>query len=105
MKHTPPLYLRLVVVRDHVRETAFAAVIPVLVGGHKDASAAHFSGALLAEPLNLAVLVDLVEFEHSEGNLLAHVLCLLGLGVRLLLALFATTTKAEHKVKVDSSML
>lgn len=42
---------------------------------------------------------NLVVFEHRQLDLLPLVLVLLWSGVRLLLPLFSTTTKSEHKVQ------
>merc|ERR1711972_109648 len=56
-------------------------------------------GTILTQPLNLATVIHLVEAQHSKLHLLLLVLQLLGLGVRLLLALLTATTQTEHQVK------
>jgi len=77
---------------------ALAAVLSVLVLGHEDASTALLAGALSAQAGDLVAL-DLVVLKHSKLNLLVLVGDLLRLGVHLLLALLATTTKAENKME------
>jgi len=70
------------------------------VVGHEDPGAALGVGALLAEAGDLAGgVVHLVELEHGELHLLVLVLDLLGLGVRLLLALLGASPQAEHQVQ------
>jgi hypothetical protein len=70
------------------------------VVGHEGPRAALGVGALLAEAGDLAGgVVDLVELEHGELHLLVLVLDLLGLGVRLLLALLGSSAEAEHQVQ------
>jgi hypothetical protein len=95
-KQTPAL--RLLVV--DVGEAALAAVVAVEVVGHEGAGAAVGVGALLAEAGHLAGgVVHLVELEEGELDLLVLVLDLLGLGVRLLLALLGAAAEAEHQVE------
>lgn len=48
-------------------------------------------GAVLAQPLHFAVIINLVELEHGQLDVLVHMLDLLGLRVGLLLALLTTT--------------
>ena len=71
----------------------------VEVVGHEGAGAALGVGALLAEPLDLPAVVDLVELEDGELDLLVLVLDLLGLGVGLLLPLLGAAAEAEHEVE------
>ena len=71
----------------------------VEVVGHEGAGAALRVGALLAEALDLAGVVDLVELEDGELDLLLLVLDLLWLCVGFLLALFGATAKAEDQVE------
>ena len=80
---------------DEVGEVALAAVVPVEVHGHEDARPADLVRALAAQARHLVVAVHLVELEHCELHLLALVLDLLGLGVRLLLALLAAALELE----------
>jgi hypothetical protein len=90
--------LRLLIV--DVGEAALAAVVAVEVVGHEDTRTALGVGALLAEAGHLAGgVVHLVELQHCELHLLVLVLDLLGLGVRLLLALLGATSEAEHQVE------
>ena len=82
---------------DHVRDVALAAVDAVKVLGHEGRRAALRAG--LPEALDLAAVVDLEELEHSELDLAVLVLLLLGLGVRLLLALLASSEQREGAVE------
>jgi hypothetical protein len=83
-----------------VGEAALAAVVAVEVVGHEGAGAAVGVGALLAEAGHLAGgVVHLVELEEGELHLSVLVLDLLGLGVRLLLALLGAAAEAEHQVQ------
>jgi len=96
----------------------FATVLAVVHGSHEDTGTTLSRGsvvgklsllvdaetylgrrALPAETLNLPVTVDLVVLEHSELDLLALVLDLLGGGVDLLLALLAASTETQHQVE------
>lgn len=63
---------------------------------HECPSATLSVRALLAQPHNLAGIINSVKLKHSELNLLLLMLDLLGLGVGLLLPLLGTTAKAEH---------
>ena len=83
----------------HEGELALAAVLTVLVPGHKDAGTALGRGALATEALDVAIAVDLVVPEDGHLDLLALVGDALGGGVNLLLALLGTTTQAEHQVE------
>ena len=69
------------------------------VVGHESPGAALGVGAFLAEPLDLAGVVDLVELEEGELDFLVLVLDLLGLGVGLLLARLGAAAEAEDEVK------
>jgi hypothetical protein len=75
---------------------ATSAVNSVEVSSHEDTGSAL--GANLAKALNLARVVDLVEFKNAELHLLVLVLLLLWLGVHLLFTLFTTTEEAERDV-------
>ena len=75
----------------HVGEAAFAAVLPVKVGGHENACTALFAGALATQTVDLAVVVDAVVLEHGKLDLLVLVFLLLGCSVILLLAFIGTT--------------
>lgn len=80
-------------------QVAFAAVVTIFVGSHKDTGTAGFAGALTTQTVDLAVFVDLVVLEDGEFDLLPLVLDLLGGGVILLLALLGTTTQAQHQMQ------
>ena len=81
-------------VLEHEGEVALAAVVPVEVHSHEDASAAL--GALFPQARHLAAgLVHLVVLKHRQLHLLMLGLDLLGLGVCLLLALLATTQELK----------
>jgi len=84
---------------EDVGTVATAAVLAVVHGSHENTSATGFRRAFAAQPLNLAIAIDLVVLEHSELGLLALVLDLLGSAVDLLLALLRTTTEAEDEVE------
>jgi len=73
--------------------------VAIEVVGHERSGAALSVGALLAEPLHLAGVINLVELQDGELHLLVLVLDLLRLGVGLLLALLGTTTETEDKVE------
>merc|ERR1711875_168889 len=79
--------------------TALAAVLPVSVARHEHASTALGVGALATQASDLAVLVNLVVFEHGQLGLLLLVLVLLGGGVVLLLPLLGATTQTQHEVQ------
>merc|ERR1719238_2171787 len=70
---------------NEISQVAFAAVVAVLVHGHEDARTANLMGAFTPQSGDLVVGIDFVELEDSELHL--H---LLGLGVSLLLTLFAS---------------
>ena len=84
---------------EDVRQAAFTAILPVKMGCHEDTGIALFAGALTSETGDLAVLVNLVEFEHSELDLLLLMLVLLVCGVGLLLALLGSTTRSQHQME------
>ena len=83
----------------HVGEPALAAVLPVKVGGHEDASTALLARALPAETVDLAVIVDAVVLEDGQLDLLVLVLLLLGRRVVLLLAFLSSSAESQHQVK------
>jgi len=89
--------LALLAVLEHDAVTALAAVVAVVVHGHEDSSTAALT--LLSEASDGVVLADGVVPEDGELHLLVNVLYALGGGVLLLLALLATTAKAEHQVE------
>lgn len=70
-----------------------------MVPGHEDTGTAVCVGALTAETGDLAGLVNLVILEDSKFHLLLLVTNLLWSGVRLLLALFATTEQFGVEVE------
>lgn len=59
--------------------------------GHEDATAAGLRWAFLAQPCDVVVLIDFVEFQHSKLHLFVLVFLFLRLGVGLSLALLAST--------------
>merc|ERR1711970_526151 len=93
--------MRLLVFRlvEAVSQTTLSTVVPVKVAGHEHTSSALVSGALTTQTVDLAILIDLVVFEHSKLDLLPLVLVLLGGGVGLLLPLLGTTTESQHQVQ------
>jgi len=72
-------------------QTAFTAVLSVLVVAQKDAGAASFLWAFFSFPLQFADVIDLVEFQGGELDLGPNVLDLFWGGVDLLLPLSATS--------------
>ena len=87
-----------------VGESALTAVVAITVTGHEGPGAAVGVGALLAEALHLAGVVDLVELEDGELDLLLLVLDLLGFGVGLLLPLLSHAA-AEAEDEVEGALL
>jgi len=69
------------------------------VGGHEDTSTTLLAGTLTTQTSDLAILINLVEFEDSKLDLLLLMLGLLGGGVVLLLALLGTTTQTQHQME------
>ena len=65
--------------------------LTVEVSSHEDSSTALLSGALAAQTIDLAVVVNLVVLEHGELDLPVLVLDLLGGSVVLLLPLLGTS--------------
>merc|ERR1719402_1334453 len=84
---------------EYIREAALAAVLPVVVGRHEDASSTLLGRALPPQPVDLAVVVHLVVLEHGQLDLLVLVLDLLGCGVILLLPLLGTSPQPEDQVQ------
>merc|ERR1719234_2060673 len=84
---------------EHVGETTLAAVLTVKVSSHEDSSTTLLSGALAAQTVDLAVVVNLVVLEDSELDLPVLVLDLLGGGVVLLLPLLGTSPQPEYEVE------
>ena len=76
---------------------AFPAVDAVKVLRHESGRAALRAG--LPEALDLAAVVDLEELEHAELDLAVLVLLLLRLGVRLFLALLASSEQRQRAVE------
>merc|ERR1719330_1801821 len=87
----------LVTLLDQVRQMALAAVVAVRVHRHEHAGAAQFVRAFAPQASDFIVGVDLIELEHCELHLFALVLDLLGLCVRLLLALLSSTFKLQRQ--------
>merc|ERR1712070_1013108 len=87
----------LTVLREHVSKATLSAILAVEVGRHEDSRAADRVVANATQASDLALAIDLVVLENMKLDLL--VLDLLGLGVRLLLALLATATQAQHQVE------
>lgn len=89
-----------------VRKTALAAVDTIVVCCHEDTSATVLVRTLATQPLDLAIVTDLVVLEDGHLHFLVLVLELLGLSVRLLLALLATTEEAaedgERRARLDA---
>merc|ERR1712157_60774 len=95
-RKTLPSTLGLLLVVE-VGVARLAAVVAVVVLRHEGVRAG--GRRVLAQPRDLAVVLDLVEAEHAELVLLADVLGLLGLGVGLLLALLAAAAQPQHEVQ------
>ena len=70
--------------------------LTVEVSSHEDSSTALLSGALAAQTIDLAVVVNLVVLEHGELDLPVLVLDLLGGGVVLLLPLLGTSPQPKE---------
>ena len=87
------LFLRFV---EHVGEATLSAVLTIEVRRHEDASTALLRRALPPQPVDLAVIVNLVVLQHSQLNLAVLVLDLLGSGVILLLALLSSTPQPKN---------
>merc|ERR1719330_91856 len=87
----------LVTFLDQVCQVALAAVVTVRVHSHEHAGAAQFVRALAPQASDFIVGINLVELEYCELHLFTLVLYLLGLGVRLLLALLSSTFKLERQ--------
>ncbi|WVZ05795.1 hypothetical protein V8G54_019141 [Vigna mungo] len=66
---------------------------------HEGSSTALSVGALLAEPLHLSGVVNLIELQDSELHLLVLVLDLLRLGICLLLTLLGATAETEDEME------
>merc|ERR1740115_710610 len=90
---------RLVLLVEHVRKAALAAILAVEVARHENTRAALRVRAHAPQAGDLAVAIDLVVLEHGQLHLLVLVLDLLRLGVLLLLALLAATAQAQHQVQ------
>ena len=78
---------------------ALATILTIFVLGHKDGGTTGLIGAFAARTDNTIICIDLVILEDGKSNLLSLVFDLLRGGIVLLLLLFATTTKSEHKMK------
>ena len=72
------LYRRLGTGGDGISQTAFAAVLTILVEGHEGASTALGSRAFTTEAYDLAVGLDLIVLQDRHLDLLTLVLNLLG---------------------------
>jgi hypothetical protein len=81
------------------REVATAAVVAVKVGPHEHTSAAVLMGALLPQPSDLVIVVDLVVLQDRQLNGLVLVRDALGRCKHLLLALLRTATEAQNQVQ------
>lgn len=66
------------------------------MNSHSHSHTALLVGARLAQALHLAVVIHAVKFENRKLYAFVNVLDLLGLGVRLLLALLTPTAKTKH---------
>merc|ERR1719234_827277 len=84
---------------EHVGETTLAAVLTVKVSSHEDSGTALLSGALAAQTVDLAIVVNLVVLKDSQLDLPMLVLDLLGGGVVLLLPLLGTSPQPEDEVE------
>ena len=69
------------------------------MSSHEDSSTALLSGALAAQTIDLAVVVNLVVLQHRELDLPLLVLDLLGGGVVLLLPLLSSSPQSEDQVE------
>ncbi|OZJ05554.1 hypothetical protein BZG36_01690 [Bifiguratus adelaidae] len=97
-------HLCLLLVLEHICQTALAAVLTIMVPSHENTSTASVVGALTSETGDLAGLVNLVVLQDSELDLLLLVLDLLGGSVSLLLTLLTTTEKLNVQVEGGASL-
>ena len=65
--------------------------------GHKASNPRH--GTILSQPYHLIIPLDTIILECLQRNSLIDTLRLLGLGVHLLLPLFAPASKTEHEME------
>ena len=86
------------IVKD-ISQSTLPTVLAVMHSSHEDTSAACWGRTLPAQPLDLAIAVDLVVLEHGQFHLLPLVLDLLRGGVHLLLALLRTAAESEDEVE------
>ena len=68
------------------------------MSSHEDSSTALLSGALAAQTIDLAVVVNLVVLQHRELDLPLLVLDLLGGGVVLLLPLLGPSSQPDTRM-------
>jgi len=73
-----------------------STVEAVPMGSQEETSTASLAGAIIAEPFNFSITVDLVILQNSQLGLLALVLDFLGGIVNLLLPLLTATTQSEN---------
>jgi len=90
------LALRLV---EDVRESTLAAVLTIVVGSHEDSSSTLLGRALAPQPIDLAIVVNLVVLELSKPDSLVLVADLLWGRVVLLLPLLRASSQPEHKME------
>ena len=80
-------------------QAALAARLSVEMHGHEHTGSALVGGALAAQTVNLAVSIDRIVLEDGELDFDVLVLDLFWGGVRLLLALLATSAQTQHEVQ------
>jgi hypothetical protein len=69
---------------------------------HENASTTFLGGADAVSASHFSAILHLVELEHTQLNIFVLVLVLLGLGVRLLLPLLASTKQAAENIESGS---
>jgi len=78
---------------------ALSTILSVGHGSHEYTSSTSFSWAFTSKTFNLALSINLVEFENRKLDLLALVLDLLWSSVNLLFSLLTATTETEDEMK------
>jgi len=84
---------------EGVRQTAFPAILTIVVEGHKNPCTTLGCWAFATETLDLPVVLDLVVLEYGHLDLFALVLDLLGGVVGLLFALLGAAAETEDEME------
>ena len=91
---TPSLLLHILIQK---RSPTLPTIISIMMLGHKASNPRH--GTILSQPYHLIIPLDTIILECLQRNSLIDALRLLGLGVHLLLPLFAPASKTEHEME------